>query len=333
MNRVNTDILSTIEKKELFELLSGSTVLVTGATGLIGSALIKTLNAANEEYGFDIKIIGQIRNEEKAKAIFGSIIQNILLTNQFDQPCDYIIHTVSPTASKFFIEHPVETIKASVESTFAVLESARKHKANMVYLSSMEQYGVPYNPRENMSEEKIGIIDHLSVRSSYSESKRMCECMCVSYASEYGVNVKIARLAQTFGAGMSLSDNRMPMQFARAAAERKDIILHTEGKSISNFVYLTDALSGILTIMAHGLPGQAYNVCNDRETRSVKEIAKLVAQEIAEGEIAVRTIIPAQNMGYAADVEMYLDSNKLRKLGWEPEVSMAEAYKRLVETL
>ena len=194
----------------------------------------------------------------------------------------------------------------------------------------MEQYGIPYEPGEKMTEDKIGIIDHLNIRSSYSESKRLCECLCASYTAEYGINVKIARLAQTFGAGVSQSDNRMPMQFAKAVINEEDIVLHTEGRSISNFVYLTDAISAILTILVRGESGQAYNVCNDAETRSVREIAELVCNEVANGKIKVR-IEKKENMGYAPDVAMYLCSDKLRKLGWDSRVCMTEAYQRLID--
>ena len=184
-----------------------------------------------------------------------------------------------------------------------------------------------------MTEDKIGIIDHLNVRSSYSESKRLCECLCVSYAKEYSVDVKIARLAQTFGAGIPLTDNRMPMQFARAAATGTDIVLHTEGRSVSNFVYLTDAITGILTILTKGVAGEAYNVCNDKETRNVREIAELVVEGVANGNIQVKVEIPESNMGYAPDVMMYLNSEKLRKLDWLPKVNMKEAYRKLVQYL
>ena len=102
---------------------------------------------------------------------------------------------------KFFIEHPVETIRVSVESTMAILEIAKKNNATVVYLSSMEQYGVPYESGQKVTEDIVGIINHLNIRSSYSESKRLCECLCASYADEYSINVMIARLAQTFGAG------------------------------------------------------------------------------------------------------------------------------------
>lgn len=233
----------------------------------------------------------------------------------------------------------VETIKMSVESTMSILEVAKKNKSKVVYLSSMEQYGIPYENGQRMTEEMVGIIDHLNIRSSYSESKRLCECLCVSYASEYGINVKIARLAQTVGAGVPLTDSRMPMQFARAVVKEKDIVLHTEGKSISNFVYLMDAITGILTILQKGESGQAYNVCNDKETRSVRDIAELVCHEIAKDKIKVciekkdNCIEKKDNMGYAKDVAIYLDSEKLRSLGWCAQVGMAEGYKRLIQYL
>ena len=332
MNRVDEDIQSIVNKKALFEPLADSTVLVTGATGLIGSMLVKTLQKANDTYGLNINVIGQIRNREKAAQVYGALIDQFELSLTDSVSCNYIIHTVSPTSSKFFVEHPVETIKSSVESTMSMLETAKRNNATVVYLSSMEQYGVPYDSGENMTEEKIGIINHLNIRSSYSESKRLCECLCASYAAEYGLNVKIVRLAQTFGAGVSLSDNRMPMQFARAVVECRDIMLHTEGKSVSNFVYLTDALVGILTVLLKGELGQAYNVCNDAETRTVREIAELVAEKVAGGAIAVR-IEKLDNMGYAPDVNMYLNSDKLRALGWDAEVDMVEAYCRLSDYL
>ena len=332
MDRVKRDIQVVISHKDLFMPFKDSAVLVTGATGLIGSMLVKTLIAASKEYQLNISITGQIRSIEKAKTVFGDVFNDVIFVTEPAGPCEYIIHTVSPTTSRFFIEHPVETIKASVNSTMDILEYAKGSKAKVVYLSSMEQYGVPYEHGQIMTEDSIGKIDHLNIRSSYSESKRLCECLCASYASEYGVDVKIARLAQTFGAGISLMDNRMPMQFARAVADGKDIVLHTEGKSISNFVYLSEAITGILTNLKHGKKGEAYNICNDAETRSVKDIAELVANRVAGGKIAVR-IEKMAGMGYAPDVAMFLDSEKLRTIGWDAKVDLIEAYKRLVEYL
>lgn len=332
MDRVQRDILEIIEKKDLFDIFRSRKVLVTGATGLIGSMFIKALHVANERYDLSTEIIGQIRNKEKARDIFGALINagDIRFVHESDIECDYILHAASPTASKFFINNPVETIKASVIGTMEILEAAKKSNAKVIYLSSMEEYGIPYIPGEIMTEDRVGIIDHLNVRSSYSESKRLCECMCVSYASEYKVDVCIARLAQTFGAGISKTDNRMPVQFTKAAVDKNDIILHTEGKSISNFVYLTDAINALCVLLNKGISGQAYNVCNDKETRSVYQIAELVAAEVAKGQIKV-IIEKQENTGYAPDVNMLMNSNKLRSLGWKAKVDMKEAYRRLAK--
>ncbi len=329
MNRVYKDISSITDNKEFFVPLEGRSVMITGATGLIGSMMTKVFCDANLKYGLNIRIICQIRDMAKAEGMLGGL--EVEFTEDFCTPCDYIIHTASPTSSKYFIEHPVETIRASVENTIKVLEEAAKNKTNVVYLSSMEEYGVPYESGQIMTEDKVGIVDHLSVRACYPESKRLCECLCASYASEYGVDVKIARLAQTFGAGQPLTDGRLPMQLARSSCEGRNIVLHTEGKSISNFVYLADAITGIMTIMLKGEAGQAYNVCNDKETRSVRNIAELVANDVSDGMISVVIDIPEENMGYAPDAALYLNSDKLRNLGWIPEVSMAEAYRRLIE--
>ncbi len=196
----------------------------------------------------------------------------------------------------------------------------------------MEEYGVPYEAGQLMTEDKVGAIDHLTPRSSYPEGKRMCECMCAAYASEYGVDVKIVRLAQTFGAGIPLSDSRVSMQFARSVVEGKNIVLHTKGMSVSNFCYLSDAIVGILIVAIRGEKGEAYNVCNDAETRSIYEIAKLVADEVANGKIeVVRDIPEGTDFGYAPDNTMRLCSDKIRKLGWEPKVGMADGYKRLIK--
>lgn len=331
MNRTRADIRSIIEKRELFLPLAKSKVLITGATGLIGAMLAKTLLEADRIYRLEIKVIGFVRNKTKAETIFGDETDMEIITDYDNISCDYIVHTISPTTSQFFIEHPVETIRSSVETTISALELAKSSKAVMVYLSSMEQYGIPYESGQIMTEDKIGVIDHLNIRSSYSESKRMCECLCAAYASEYGLDIKIARLAQTFGAGAPMSDNRMPMQFAKAVVAGRDIELHTEGRSVSNYVYLVDALTGILTLLVKGTAGEAYNICNDKESRTVRQVADLVAGEVAKGRIGVKVAIPKNNPGYAPDVQMFLSSERLKALGWNPEISMVEAYRRLVE--
>ena len=221
---IKRELTALLQDKEYFEFLRHQRILVTGATGLIGSMFIKLLILANETFNLDIKVIGHVRSHDKAQAIFGNYLDNDSITlidgalESIDVPCDYILHGAAPTQSKFFMEHPVETIRTSIHGTEAMLELGR-HKTvkKLVYLSSMEQYGVPYESGQVMTEERLGYLDHLNVRSSYSESKRLCECYCKSYAVEFGVPTVIARLAQTFGPGVPISDNRVFMQFTKSA--------------------------------------------------------------------------------------------------------------------
>ena len=180
---IQRELTALVHEKKYFHFLRHQRILITGATGLIGSMFIKLLILANETHDLDLSVIGHVRSHEKAKNIFGEYLDNKSLAlvdgslESIDVPCDYILHGAAPTQSKFFVEHPVETIRTSIYGTEAMLELGRRQKVKkLVYLSSMEQYGVPYESGQVMTEERIGYLDHLNVRSSYSESKRLCEC-------------------------------------------------------------------------------------------------------------------------------------------------------------
>lgn len=320
-----------------YKQLKRKTVLVTGATGLIGTLLVRALLAIG-----DIKVIALVRNSEKANKIYGDLIGNSLKLHiadivdkiEIEDAVDYIFHCASITASKMMIEKPVETLLISVEGTKNVLNFAREKKcASVVYISSMEVYGA-FNESKEVREENLGYIDHLKVRSNYPESKRLCENMCVAYYSEFGVPVKIARLAQTFGAGILPGENRVFAQFARSAIQGKDIVLHTKGQSEGNYCYTRDCITGLLTILLKGVNAAAYNVSNPTTHTTIAEMANLVAEKIAGGKIKVVFDIPEDNtFGYATDTKMKLNSDKLQALGWKPEVGLEEAYRRMMEEL
>ena len=197
----------------------------------------------------------------------------------------------------------------------------------------METYGIQQVDYQNMTEEDLGYIDHLDVRSSYSEGKRICECYCSAYFHEYNVPICIARVAQCFGPGLSLLDNRVSMQFAKSVMHNKNITLHTAGQSVSNFCYITDVLSALVLLLIKGECGEAYNICNSNETRSIKDIANLVAKEVAKGKIDVVFDIPdnANQYGYAHDVKFILNSEKIQSLGWKPKINMVTGYRNLID--
>ncbi len=329
------DLLNICSQKKLFENLDNKVVLITGSTGLIGSLLVNSFLYANSIYGLNIKIIAQGRSLEKLTKKFSKNINLILLEKELDLvdvDCDYIFHTASPTASTEFITKPVECLNAIVEGTKSMLELAkRKQVKKFLYISSMEEYGV-FDKDEEVTEEMIGVINHLNTRSCYSLGKRVSEHYCYLYFKEFNVEFSIARLAQTFGAGVSLEDRRVFMQFSNSVIAKKDIVLNTKGTTISNFCYTSDAIRGILYILKYGATGEAYNICNDEKKMSILDVANLIANEIANQQIKVIiNNIDSSKTGYAPDNRMKLNSSKIKNLGWCPDFSIKEAYIRLIK--
>lgn len=308
-------------------VFDGKTILVTGATGLIGKLCVKSLLNS----GYNTQVIALVRDEEKAKNIFGEskrltyLVQDINQRINTTRRVDYIIHAASTTSSKDFVEKPVETIYTAINGSRNVLEFAKnKRLEGMVYLSSLEIYGV--NEKENIKEGDYGYIDILNPRSSYSESKKMVETMCISYGTEYGVPVKIARLAQTFGAGVSISDNRVFAQFAKSIINKENIILHTKGETKRNYCYTTDAVRGIFTILTKGKNNHAYNVANENSYCSISEMAHLLENEYTKVEYKIDEV----NRGYNPTVKIALNTEKLNALGWEAKVDLKEMFDRLI---
>jgi nucleoside-diphosphate-sugar epimerase len=318
--------------------LKNKTILITGATGLIGSLLVRFLTYANRRQGLNIRILAVVRNVAKAKEIFGDQEPEYIVADlakdeiRYDGVCDYIIHAAAVTASKVMVSDPIGTIRTAIDGTEKLLQLAVDKKVkSFVYISSMEIYGQPKTDGRT-AEKDLGYVDIGTVRSCYPEGKRMCECLCTAYASQYGVNVKSARLAQTFGAGVLPTENRVFAQFARSAVNEEDIVLHTTGESEGNYVYTADAIRAILLLLLRGEAGEAYNIANEESHITIRAMAELVAKEIAGGRIKVVIDIPqdSASLGYAPPVKMWLDAGKMRSLGWEPRVGLADAYKRMI---
>jgi dTDP-glucose 4,6-dehydratase len=294
-----------------WECFENKTFFVTGATGLLGSIFIKSLLAKKQK----IRIIALARNKDKVMESFKSeiteckelsfIYEALNKKLEIDEPIDYIVHGANPTASKEFVNYPVETIKTIYEGTLNTLELAKeKSVKGYLYLSSMEVY-------INM--------DTTSARSCYPEGKRLAENLCASYFHEYNVNAKIARLAQTFGAGISLeNDERVFAQFARCAKENKDIVLRTKADTIRNYCYTTDAITAMLWLLAKGKSGDFYDVASKVPPTSIYDMAKCF------GKVVFDIVEDAEKLGYPPAAEIILDTTKLENLGWEPDKSIEE---------
>ena len=323
-----------------FSLLKNSSVFVTGATGLLGSQILLFLDYLNRTENYSMTLIGLIRNEDKAKKVFGNsyqnitfIIGNVLKLPEIPQHIDYIIHGASVTSSLDFVSKPVETIDIAINGTMNILRFAEaKNVKSMVYLSSMEVFGIT-DGKDKVSESDYGYIDILSTRSSYSESKRLCECLCHSFAKEFSLPVKIARLTQTLGAGIDYNDTRVAAQFARAVIEGHDIVLKTTGATKRPVIYTSDAISAILTVLLKGTDGQAYTAANEDTFYTIRETAEMIVSEIANGKIKLVFDIKGVPQEYAPNLNLNLnlDTSLLRSLGWSAKVGLKEAYERMIK--
>lgn len=321
-----------------FDTFHHKTILITGANGLIGRSLLNVLVYLNEENLSHMNIIGTVRDISKAKEVMGEIAEKITLVSwditeelQVNETVDYVIHTASPTDSQYFVDHPVETIHQSYLGTRNILEFAKNAQCqSVVYLSSMEVYGVTDESLEEIREKDLGYIDILNVRSSYSEGKRMCECLCASYMKQYQVPVKIARLAQTFGPGVLKTDNRIYAQFMRSVKEKTDIVLKTRGQSVLNYCYTYDAVRAIFTILLHGRVGEAYTVTNPKNTMKVCEMAEMVCRNFGNEQMHV-LFEQDDNTPYRPDTTMRLCDEKLKGLGFQAHYSLEDMYRNTLK--
>lgn len=341
MNNILSEDIKYIHSKLDFSRLEGKKILITGATGLIGTAVILSMLEWNKKAKEPIRIIAVVRNADKANKIFGDydsseieyLVSDVCDVEAADMGIDYIIHGAVSTSSKAFVGTPVEIIKTSVIGTINLLELAKKNNVKgFAFLSSMEVYGTPAT-EEKIYENRPLAQNVLDVRACYPESKCMCENLCVSYASEYGVPAKIVRLTQTFGPGVNYNDGRVFAEFARCVIESRDIVLKTKGETKRNYLYLADSVTAILTVLLDGETANAYNAANEDTFCSIYDMACTVAGLNPDIKVVIEAGSDISKLGYNPTMKMNLSTEKLRSLGWEPKYGLIDMYSRMIETM
>ena len=343
INRIiDEDTQQIIDENNGLTELFNTTVLITGATGMIGSYFVYTLMKLNEDYRANIKIIPLIRNLKKlpeeviSKNYIFPIVQDVTEKINYENDVDYIIHAASPASPKIMKEKPVETNFANTIGTANTLSFAKEHNTKKyLFISSREIYGAPLENQEYFTEKSFGIVDQLIPRNAYAEGKKAAENMCVGFKQEYGLDTKIVRLAHTYGPGMSIYDGRVQADFLKNLFNEENIVLNSDGSSIRTYTYISDAISAMFKIILKSSE-QVYNVSDEQNEVSIRELAETMVKIIPEKNLKLVFNIEEEDKdaGYAPFKFGLLSSEKIRKeLGWNAKYSVFEGFKRTLEFL
>ncbi|MBE6510365.1 MAG: NAD-dependent epimerase/dehydratase family protein [Methanobrevibacter millerae] len=338
---IDGDAEQIIQENDGLNELYNKSIMVTGASGMIGSYFIYTLVKLNEDYDANIKIIPLVRNLNKlnddilSKDYVCPIVQDVSEKITYDGEIEYIIHAASPASPKIMKEKPVETNFANTLGTANTLILAReKNLEGYLFISSREIYGQPLENQEYFTEESFGIIDQLVPRNAYAEGKKAAENMCVGFKKEYGLNTKIVRLAHTYGPGMSIYDGRVQADFLKNLVNDENIVLNSDGSSVRTYTYVSDAVSAIFKVLLKS-EDIVYNISDERNEVSIRQLAETMVEISPENIELVFNIEHDDNdSGYAPFKFGILSSEKIRKeLNWNAKYSVKEGFKRTYDYL
>lgn len=342
MAEINEKLLEDVRKVAAlplpWEQLDHKQILISGASGMIGSFLIHVLMERKE----DIRVIALGRSEAKAKAALGKYWEREnfrFLSHDINTPLgdmgkiDFMIHAASNTHPKAYASDPIGTVTTNVLGSINMLEYAAKNDARRFLLaSSVEIYGENRGDQDYFDESYCGYIDCNTVRAGYPESKRTSEALCQAYHAKYGMDVVIARLARTYGPTMLKEDSKAIAQFIKNGLNKEDIVLKSEGTQLYSYTYVADAVSGLLTVLLKGECGQAYNIADSRSDLTLRELAELIA-ETAGKKVIFQLPDRLEAAGYSKATKAILDSEKIKSLGWKAEWDIGRGIRRTLEIL
>ncbi|MDD6011747.1 MAG: NAD-dependent epimerase/dehydratase family protein [Oscillospiraceae bacterium] len=325
-----------------WEKLSGKTLLVTGATGFIGSFIIRALMLKNERDGLGVKVIALVRSEDKARSLYGEyeekgmlsfLVQDVCEALPTDRRADFVIHCASNAAPREYSLYPVETMKTNFFGTMNLLDYAKAVEAeSFLYVSTIEIYGTTHG-LDTIPEDVYGEIDAMKIRSCYPLSKKGCETLCASYADEYGLDIKIGRLSYIFGPGMKPGDSKIVALFPKCIADGENIVMKSKGEQLRSYTYVTDAITGLLTVLLEGKNGEAYNIASKLCITTIAGIAHTLVDAYPEKGLKVIFDLPTEQeaKGFSLIENAVLSSEKLENLGWQPETDLVTGLKKVVE--
>ncbi len=335
------DIERSIEQVPNLLLLSGRSILVTGATGLIGSCVVDSLLYLNKYKGTNISIIIAARNRERVTERFASfeidkdysfLKYDAASTGSLTMKVDFIIHAASPADPKGITSAPIETILANVIGLNTLLQSAREQGLKrFLYVSSSEVYGKK-ETNKPYTETDYGYIDVLNPRAAYPNAKRAAESLCVSYIKEYDLDGVIVRPGHIYGPTVTKTDSRASSSFPQDLIAGRDIIMKSAGSQLRSYCYVTDCASAILCVLINGAKGEAYNISNRNAIVSIRQMAEAFAHAYGK-EVLFEQASSQEKASYNLMDNSSLNAEKLEALGWKAVFTMEEGAKHTLEIL
>lgn len=328
------------EAKLPWRELDGKTVLVTGATGMLASYVTWLLLYLHEHAGINVTVVALCRNRQRAEQYFGSyvgkpyfhlLIQDVCEPIAYEEKVDYVFHLAGNASPYFINSDPVGIMRCNLLGTMNVLEYARDCQTEkVIFASTREVYG-KNEEAERLDEQAFGMLDPLEDRSCYPESKRAAETLLKSYYLQYGVNFNAIRIAHSYGPTMQLeNDGRVMADLMGDVVAGRDIVLKSSGEAIRAFLYITDAVVGMFTVLFHGETAKAYNLANETEPISIKDLAHMLAASRADKKIQV-VVSEGGQKGYCAFRRTALDTTAVEQLGWKPQISLKEGINRVLQ--
>lgn len=321
------DIEKIAELPYDWDKLYGKTILISGGTGFIGNFIANIIRYRNEKYKAAIHVVSLSRNGGVSDETVENIAVDITQAIDYDKSIDYILHLASNTHPAQYSADPVGTITTNIIGCENLLKLGVEKKIERFLLaSSVEIYG--QGTATPMDESYCGYINCNTARAGYNEAKRVCEALCQSYKEQYGVNVVIARLARTIGADHK-KDTKAMAQFMQNAVLGEDIILKSKGNQCFSYAYIADAVSGIFKILFDGTSGEAYNISDEYEGKTLSEYAQYIAT------LANKKVVFSieNNDSVSRATYALLDISKLKALGWQPAFTVSDGLKRTYEIL
>ena len=298
------------------------TVLITGAAGFLGSHLCDYfLSKNNKVIGLDNLITGSLKNLSHLKSNSDFEFRKIDITENFnmDSPIDFILHFASPASPVDYLKIPLKTLRVGSLGTENILKIALKNNARILIASTSEIYGDPLiHPQ---SEEYCGNVNPVGPRGVYDEAKRFQEALTTAYHTYYGIDIRIARIFNTYGSRMRVNDGRAIPTFIGQVLRNESLTVFGNGFQTRSFCYIDDMIEGIYKLL-HSNYTKPMNLGNPEEISLIDFAKEIINMGGSNNKIVFKPLPVNDPVKRKPDI-----TKAIKILNWEPRVSRKKGLK------